>query len=439
MDESSIYVSLDVGTSSVKVLVGQMDGSTLHVIGVGDVPSKGVRKGIIVDIDATVESIEAAVKQAEQMTGMTIREVVLGIPANDVHLQKVKGVVAVSSENREITDHDLDRVIDSAQVMSVSPDREIVNMVPKQFILDDYDEIEDPRGMKGVRLETEGILITSPQTLIHNVLRCVERAGLQIKEIYLQPLAAGHFALTTDEKNHRAAYVDIGGGTTTVSVFEDHHLKSTSVIPIGGEHVTKDLSIVLQTPTEEARKIQYHYGHAFADDASENEVFEVPIISSSEKREHNQKEIAQIIEARIEEIFEYVLQELYDMGVQDLPGGIILTGGTTKLQGILPLAMKVLKTRVRIHVPEYIGVREPMYTTAVGLIQYDAYQDEFFNRSVSAPAPTPVEEEYFEDEYYDGDEEYYEYDEIEEDHQSRKREKPGFVDKVKRYFSTFFD
>jgi len=438
MDESSIYVSLDVGTSSVKVLVGQMDGATLHVIGVGDVPSKGVRKGIIVDIDATVESIREAVSQAEQMTGITIHEVILGIPANDIQLQKVKGVVAVSSENREITDHDLERVIDSAQVMSVSPDREIVNMVPKQFILDDYDEIEDPRGMKGVRLETEGMLITSSQTLIHNVLRCVERAGLQIKEIYLQPLAAGHFALTEDEKNHRAAYVDIGGGTTTVSVFEDHHLKSTSVIPIGGEHVTKDLSIVLQTPTEEARKIQYHYGHAFADDASENEVFEVPIISSSEKREHNQKEIAQIIEARIEEIFEYVLQELYDMGVQDLPGGIILTGGTTKLQGILPLAMKVLKTRVRIHVPQYIGVREPMYTTAVGLIQYDARQDEFFNRSVSSPVP--AEEEYYEDdEYYEAEEEYYEYDENEEDHQSRKREKPKFVDKMKRYFSTFFD
>lgn len=389
MSQSELYVSLDIGSTSVKVLIGEVDvDNTLHVIGVGNVQSAGIRKGTIIDIDATVESIKKAVDQAERMTGMQIHEVILGIPANGVLLQDVKGVVAVSSENREITDEDLDRVMSSAQVMSVPPEREIVNIIPKQFIVDDYGEIKDPRGMIGVRLEMDGTLITTSKTLVHNILRCVERAGLSIREIYLQPLATGTFALSEDEKNHGTAFIDIGGGSTTISIFGDDLFMATSVLPVGGDHVTKDLSIILKTPTEQARKIKHQHGHAFYDDASDDELFEVPVIGAESKDQYSQRYISEIIGGRLEELFELVLEELYRMGVRDLPGGVVLTGGITKMDGVLQLARHVLKSRVRVHTPEYIGVREPMYSTAVGLIQYANQQEHFFGARTDGPTAT---------------------------------------------------
>lgn len=200
MNQSELYVSLDIGSSSIKVLIGEMNEDSLHVIGVGNVKSNGIRKGTIVDIDATVQSIKKAVSEAERMIGMSINEIVLGIPANMANIQNVKGVVAVNRDDREITDGDLERVIESAQVMSIPPERELINIAPKQFIVDHLEEIKDPRGMIGTRLELDGIMMTTSKTILHNVLRCVERAGLQIREIYLQPLAGGHFALTEDEK-----------------------------------------------------------------------------------------------------------------------------------------------------------------------------------------------------------------------------------------------
>jgi len=427
LNQSELYVSLDIGSSTIKVLIGEVDGGSLHVIGVGNVQSAGIRKGTIIDIDATVESIQKAIDQAERMTGMKIHEVVLGIPANGVTLQDVKGVVAVNSENREITDDDLDRVMKSAQVMSVPPEREIVNIIPKQFIVDDYGEIKDPRGMIGVRLEMDGTLITTSKTVVHNILRCVERAGLTIREIYLQPLAAGTFALSEDEKNHGTAFIDIGGGSTTISIFGEDRFMATSVIPVGGDHITKDLSIILKTPTEQARKIKHQYGHAFYDDASDDELFEVPVVGADSKDQYSQRYISEIIGVRLEELFDLVLGELYQMGVRDLPGGIVLTGGITKMEGLLQLARHVLKTRVRIHTPEYIGVREPMYTTAVGLIRYAHMHEAYFGATteetpasaIEANAETAVSKS-------------------KKTGRSEKN-KPGFMNKAKKMFDNFFE
>ncbi|MFD1928955.1 cell division protein FtsA [Sporosarcina siberiensis] len=427
MSQSELYVSLDIGSSSIKVLVGEVDGGSLHVVGVGNVQSAGIRKGTIIDIDATVQSIKKAVEQAERMIGMKINEVVLGIPANGVLLQDVKGVVAVNSENREITDDDLDRVMKSAQVMSVPPDREIVNIIPKQFIVDDYGEITDPRGMIGVRLEMDGTLITTSKTLVHNILRCVERAGLNIREIYLQPLAAGTFALTEDEKDHGTAYIDIGGGSTTVSVFAENRLMSTSVIPVGGDHITKDLSIILKTPTEQARKIKHQYGHAFYDDASDDELFEVPVIGADSKDQYSQRYISEIIGVRLEELFDLVLEELFQMGVRDLPGGVVLTGGITKMDGILQLARHVMKTRVRVHTPEYIGVREPMYTTSVGLIRYAHMQEEYFGKLSDASPVLAIE----------GTE--YNTSTKKKAFEKNTVKKPGIFSKAKNVFDNFFE
>lgn len=357
-----------------------MTNGSLNVIGVGNVKSNGIRKGAIVDIDATVQSIKKAIDQAERMIGMSINEVVLGIPANQAMLQTVKGVVAVNSENREITDDDLGRVMESAQVMSIPPERELVNLVAKQFVVDHLDEIKDPRGMIGIRLEMDGTMMTTSKTILHNVLRCVERAGLQIREIYLQPLASGYFALSEDEKNHGTAFIDIGGGSTTIAVFQDGHLTHSSVLPVGGDHITKDLSIVLKTPTEQAEKIKQQYGHAFYDDASEDELFEVPVIGADTKEQYSQRYISEIIGVRLEELFEMIVEEFYKMGIQDLPGGVVITGGVGKLEGLLQLARNILQTRVRLYTPEYIGVREPQYATAVGLIRYAHMEDSFFGR-----------------------------------------------------------
>jgi cell division protein FtsA len=370
MNSNEIYVSLDIGTSSVKVIIGEMSGDTINIIGVGNVKSEGLRKGSIVDIDETVHSIKKAIEQAERMIGMEIRQVVVGISANHVMLTNCHGVVAVSSQNREITNDDVARVIDAAQVMSIPPEREIIGVDAKQYIVDGLDEINDPRGMIGVRLEMEGTIITSSKTILHNTLRCVERAGLEILDITLQPLATGSFALSKDERNLGVTLIDLGGGSTTIAYFEQGHLKETSLLPIGGDHITKDLSIGLRTSTEDAEMIKLKYGHAFYDDASEDEVFSVPIIGSDQHQQFNQLEISDIIEARMEEIFELVAQEMKRLNIRDLPGGFVLTGGVANMQGVLELAGEIFQSRVRIAAPDYIGVREPQYTTAVGLIQY---------------------------------------------------------------------
>ncbi|OAS84560.1 MULTISPECIES: cell division protein FtsA [Metabacillus] len=370
MNNNELFVSLDIGTSSVKVIIGEMTNDALNIIGVGNVKSEGLRKGSIVDIDETVHSIKKAVEQAERMVGISLKRVVVGVTGNHVHLQDCHGVVAVSSENREISNEDVRRVIEAAQVISIPPEREIIDVIPRQFIVDGLDEINDPRGMLGVRLEMEGTIITGSKTILHNLLRCVERAGLEITDICLQPLAAGSVALSKDEKNLGVALIDIGGGSTTISVFEQNHLFATIVLPIGGEHITKDLSIGLRTTTDEAERIKVKYGHAFYDHASEDEVFEATIIGSDQKRDFNQLEIADIIEARLEEIYELILYELKRLGVSELPGGFVLTGGTVRMSGVLELGQAVLQNSVRIASPDYIGVREPQYMTGVGLIQF---------------------------------------------------------------------
>ncbi|WP_050614694.1 cell division protein FtsA [Bacillus testis] len=377
MNSNEIYVSLDIGTSSVKVIIGEMVHDNFNILGVGNVKSAGLRKGAIVDIDETVHSIRKAVEEAERMVGLEIRKVVVGISGNHVLLHPCHGVVAVSSENKEITQEDVLRVRDAAEVMTIPSDREVIDIIPLQYKVDELDEINDPRGMIGVRLEMKGILITGLKTLLHNTLRCVEKAGLEIVEIALQPLAAGSLVLSRDEKELGVALIDIGGGSTTVAIFEEGHMVSSFVIPIGGEMITKDLSIVLRTTMEDAEKLKLKHGHAFYDDASEEEIFEVPIIGSNQKQPCNQLMLAEIIEARLTEIFEMVNDQLNKQGFRDMPGGFVLTGGVVKMPGVLELAQYVLQNRVRTAEPNYIGAREPQYTTAVGLIKYACQKERY--------------------------------------------------------------
>jgi cell division protein FtsA len=247
-------------------------------------------------------------------------------------------------------------------------------VIPKQFIVDGLDEINDPRGMIGVRLEMDGTIITGSKTILHNLLRCVERAGLQVADICLQPLASGSVAISKDEKSLGVCLIDIGGGSVTISVFEQGYLQSTSVLPIGGDHITNDMAIGLKISSEEAERIKVKHGHAYIDDASEEDSFKVSAIGSGESDEFSQYELAHIIEPRMEEMFELIYKEITRLGYNDFPSGYVFTGGTAMLPGILELAKEMLQANIRVAIPDYIGVREPQYTTGVGLIQF-AYKN----------------------------------------------------------------
>ncbi|NIK10702.1 cell division protein FtsA [Alkalibacillus almallahensis] len=374
MNRSEILVSLDIGTSKVKVIIGEVSNDTINVIGVGTAESSGMKKGAIVDIDQTVHAIQSAVDQAERMVDMTIQRVVVSINGDHIQLQDCHGVVAVSSETREIEQEDIARVIEASQVMQIPPEREIVDVIPRQFIVDGQDEISDPRGMIGVRLEMQGTLITCGKTNLHNILKCVERAGLHVEDISLQPLAAGEVALSQDEKTLGVGLVNVGAGSTTVSFFADGHLINTSVIPLGGDNVTKDISIVLKTSTEEADQIKLNHGHAQLETANEDHTFQVTSIGNDETKTVSQVEIAEIIEARLDEIFQFVLQEFRRMGYPDLPGGYVLTGGLMQLPGVVDLARDTFRTNVRLSVPKHIGVREPQFSVGLGTLQF-AYRN----------------------------------------------------------------
>ncbi len=351
-----------------------MTNGTINIIGVGNAPSEGIKKGSIVDIDETVRSIRRAVEQAERMVGLSIKQVIVGIDGNHVQLQPCHGVVAVSSPDREIGDEDIARVIDAAQVVSIPPEREIIDVIPKQFIVDGLDEITDPRGMIGVRLEMEGMIITGSKTILHNLLRCVERAGLEIADICLQSLATGAVAISKDEKNLGVCLIDIGGGSVTIAIYEQGLLQATSVLPIGGDHITNDIAIGFRISTEEAERIKVKHGHAYIDYASEEERFQMEAIGQAEAGECTQYELAQIIEPRVEEMFELIYMEINRLGYSDFPSGYVLTGGTVKIPGMLELASELLQGNVRIALPDYLGVRDPQYTTGIGLIQF-AYKN----------------------------------------------------------------
>ncbi len=371
MSSNDYIVSLDIGTSKVRVIIGEINNGNINIIGVGSADSRGIKKGAIVDIDQTVHSIREAVDQAERMVDVTINEVVVGITGNHIELLPSQGVVAVSSEDREISDEDIDRVIQASKVVAIPPEREIIDVVPREFIVDGLGGINDPRGMIGVRLEMNGVIVTGSKTVIHNLLRCINRAGLTIAGLYLQPLAAGQLALSSDEKNMGVVLVDIGKGVTTISVFEQGNLTVTSVLPIGGEYITNDITIGLRTETGLAEQIQHKYGCARIEDASPDDTFKVKRIGSDLEKEFTQEDLASIIEPRVAEIFQLVEDEVSRLGYQgEIPGGYVLTGGVASIPGIQELAREELGSSVRIAIPDFIGVRSPSYTTGVGLIQY---------------------------------------------------------------------
>ncbi|GIP20472.1 MULTISPECIES: cell division protein FtsA [Paenibacillus] len=368
MSNNDIIVSLDIGTSKVRAIIGEISNGTFNIIGVGSADSEGIRKGAIVDIDQTVQSIKSAVDHAERMVGIQISEVYVGISGNHIGLQSSHGVVAVSNEDREIGEEDIERVMKAAEVIALPPEREIIDVVAKQYVVDGLEGIQDPRGMIGVRLEVEATIITGAKTAIHNLLRCVEKAGLKVTDLVLLSLGAGQLALSKDEKTMGSVLVDIGAGSTTIAVYQEGTIAATSTLPIGGEFITNDIAYGLRTLTDQAEKVKLKYGCALMEDAEEDVRFKVTRIGSNVDKEFTQVDLAAIAEPRVQEIFHLIRQEVKRLGYTELPGGYILTGGTVSMPGLLQVAQNELAASVRIAVPDYIGVRDPGFTSGVGIL-----------------------------------------------------------------------
>ncbi|MGD8190034.1 cell division protein FtsA [Brevibacillus ginsengisoli] len=413
-NHNELIVSLDIGSSKVRVIIGEINGGTINIIGVGQAHSEGIKKGAIVDIDQTVHAIREAVDHAERMVDVTIEDLYVGVSGNHIELYETQGVVAVSSEDREIREEDIRRVIQAAKVVAFPPDREIIEVVPKEFVVDGLRSIKDPRGMIGVRLEMEGTIVTGSKTVIHNIVRCVEKANLNIAGIFLQPLAASRVALTKDDRNLGVVLVDIGAGSSSLAVFQQGHIVATSVIGIGGDHITNDIALGLRTHNDVAEKAKIKHGCALIDEASEDEKFKVSRIGSDVEKQFTQVDLANIIEPRAAEIFNLIEDEVYRLGYQDdIAGGYILTGGSVTMPGMIELAKEEFNTPVRIAIPDYIGVRDPQYTTGVGLIQYAAAHTE--RKAERIPTNTrPVQKS-----------------------SVSKQKDSGIMEKVKNWFSEF--
>ncbi|MCS1350628.1 cell division protein FtsA [Mechercharimyces sp. CAU 1602] len=372
MSSSNFIVGLDIGTSCVRAVVADCSKREVQVIGIGSAHSRGMKKGAIIDIDQAVTSIREAIESAERMIGIEIHEVFVGISGGHVTLTPSHGVVAVSNDDREIGVNDIERVLQAARVISLPPERTVVEVVPKQFVVDGLREIKDPNGMIGVRLEVEAMIVTGAKTMIHNVLRCVEKASLTVAGVTLLPLAESEICLSSDEKNLGSVLIDLGGGTTTLTVFQQGELVATAVVPVGGENITNDLAIGLRTQREAAEKIKVTSGIASTKLADDETTCDIPCIGSNQKRMVSQMELAQIIEPRVEELFLLVQRKLEELGYGQLAGGWILTGGGVSLRGTVEVAERVGGVNVRTAISDAIGDQDPSYSGGIGVVYYIA-------------------------------------------------------------------
>lgn len=369
-----IIVGLDIGTTKICAVVGELSDGQVNIIGIGTSPSKGLRKGVVVNIESTVQSIKKAVEEAELMAGCHITSVYAGIAGGHIKGINSHGVIAV--KNKEITPSDVKRVIDAASAVSIPMDREVIHVIPQEFIVDDQDGIKDPVGMSGVRLEGRVHIVTGAITSAQNIIKCANRAGLDVDDIVLEQLSSSEAVLTSEEKELGVAIIDIGGGTTDLVIFLNGSIKHTAVFSLAGNHVTSDISIGLRTPIEEAEKIKIRYGCALISMVRKDETIEVPSVGGRKPRILSRQTLAEIIEPRMEEILSLVHDEIMKMGYRNmLTSGLILTGGGAILEGVPELAEQIFNLPVRRGIPIGIGglvdlVNSPLYATGVGLVLY---------------------------------------------------------------------
>jgi len=369
-----LVVGLDIGTTKICTVVGEVVDGQVNIIGLGTHPSKGLRKGVVINIESTVQSIKKAVEEAELMSGVHLTSVYAGISGGHIKGINSHGVIAV--KNKEITPNDVKRVIDAASAVAIPMDREVIHIIPQEFIVDDQDGIRDPVGMSGVRLEGRVHIVTGAITSAQNIIKCANRAGLDVDDIVLEQLGSSEAVLTPEERELGAAIIDMGGGTTDLVIFSSGSIKHTAVFSLAGSHITNDLSMGLRTPVEEAEKIKIRYGCALTALVHRDETIEVPSVGGRKPRVLSRQTLAEIIEPRVEEILTLVHNEVIRTGYGNLvASGIVLTGGSALLEGIPELAEQVFNMPVRRGIPIGIGglvdlVHSPMYATGVGLVLY---------------------------------------------------------------------
>jgi len=373
-DSGKIIVGLDIGTTKVCTVVGKYEAAELKIIGVGINPSSGLRKGIVINIDQAVNSIRKSIFKAEQMSGIEITNVYAGISGSHIRSYNSTGVIAV--KGNEVTELDIKRVIDGAKAIIIPPDREIIHVIPQEFIVDEQTGIKEPLGMSCTRLEAKVHVVTGVVSNIQNIIKCCQKSNLNVTDIVLQPIASSLAVLTQDEKDSGVCLVDIGGGTTDVAVFLNNSLKHTFVLSIGGDHVTNDISVAFRLPYKEAENLKIDYGTALVEGEYEDQIIELQRNFSSKIKQIYKSDLAQVIEPRMEEIFSFVKEELEKLNILGLLGaGVVLTGGSAMLENITELAENVFKLPVRVGRPINIGgikdaLHNPMYSTAIGLTMY---------------------------------------------------------------------
>jgi cell division protein FtsA len=396
MRKEKVVVGLDVGTTKVVAIVGNIANGTIEVIGMGKAESHGLEKGVVVDIGRTITSIRKAVEEAENMADVKIESVYVGIAGKHITSINNSGTVSINRPDRIITEEDVRRVVDTAQAIQIPPESEMIHIIPRQYIVDGQDGITDPVGMTGTRLEVDVHIVTGAITAVHNLVRCVESLGIGIRQIVLEPIASSLAVLSSAEKELGVVLMDIGGGTTDISVFRGGDIWFSKVIPIAGEHITNDITVGLQTPIEEAELVKKQHGTALVDSVGEDEKIEVATIGGDEKKTVSKKKLAKIIEPRVEELLDLAMQEVEDAGYRDLiPAGLVLTGGTSLLNGITEFAAQRYDLPVRRgKIPQGIhGLRDivesPIYATSIGLLRYavetkDFKKPEYYERKRSA-------------------------------------------------------
>jgi cell division protein FtsA len=373
--ERSLIVGLDIGTSKVVAIVGEMqpDGE-LEVIGIGSHPSRGLKKGVVVNIESTVQSIQRAVEEAELMAGCEIHSVYTGIAGSHVRSLNSHGIVAI--RDKEVTEADRLKVIDAAKAVAIPADQKILHVLPQEYIIDSQEGIRDPIGMSGVRLEARVHIVTGADSAAQNIIKCVERCGLVVEDIVLEQLASSYAVLTDDEKDLGVCIVDVGGGTTDIAVFSHGAIRHTAVIPIAGDQVTNDIAVSMRTPTQYAEDIKIRYACALSQLANPDETIEVPSVGDRPPRRLARQTLAEVVQPRYEELFTLIRDELRRSGFEEvIAAGLVLTGGSAKMEGAVELAEEVFHMPVRLGAPQYVKglndvVSNPIHATGVGLLLY---------------------------------------------------------------------
>jgi len=377
LEKENLIVGLDIGTSKILAVVAEVRGEDeLEVIGVGHCPSRGLKKGVVANIESTVESIQSAIEEAELTADCQIMSVYTGIAGAHINSLNSHGVVAIRTE--EVSDTDVERVIEAARALAIPTDQKVLHILPQDFIIDGQQGIREPVGMSGIRLESKVHIVTGAVSAVQNILKCVRRCGLETDEVILEPLASSLAVLEDDEKELGVCLIDIGGGTTDIAIFSGGSIRHTSIIPIAGDQVTKDIAIALRTPTVAAEDLKTKYGSALMRLVTEGESINAPSVGEQDSRTLTQLDIAEIIEPRVDELFHLIQAEIFNSGFEEMMGaGIVLTGGTSRMQGMTELAEEVfgMDIPIRLGLPRYVGglsevVRSPIYATAFGLVRF---------------------------------------------------------------------